>query len=268
MIRGLYTSGWSMLALSKKMDVVSNNLANANTNGFKKDTVVYQSFPELLAIRINDTASNINPSGQIGYMDFGSDVREVYTNFSQGPSQVTNNSLDFALKDVAFDPASTTKSVSMFTVGVPDGTGKVIDYYTRDGSFGLDVSNKLVTKEGYAVMGENGPITLDSEDFSVNSDGTIVQNGTAIGKLLITSFLDASVLKKVGSDLYEAPVDVQIQPFTGEVLGGYLEQSNVNIINEMIDMITVTRSYEASQKILQAQDGTLEKAVNEVGAVR
>lgn len=260
MIRGLYTSGWSMLINSKKMDVISNNLANVNTNAYKKDTVIFESFPEMLTKRINDTMSRLNPSGNVGDMQLGSDVGEVFTYYNQGQVVETKENLDFAIQgdDSAF-----------FTVGIDDGNGNIIERYTRDGSFTLSPDGFLITKEGYPVMGENGPVQLQpGESFSVSPDGSVVQNGQVLDTLIIRSFTDATTLRKVGSDLVQTTDQTQERAFQGNVMQGYLEQSNVNIVREMVDMINVMRSYEANQKILQAQDGTLEKAVNEIGAVR
>ncbi len=259
MIRGLYTSGWSMLVNSKKMDVISNNLANVNTNGFKRDTVVFESFPDVLTRRINDTRSNMNPSGKIGDMQLGSDVGEIFTYYKQGQLVKSGSNLDLAFQgtDSAF-----------FTVGVPDAEGNIKEYYTRDGAFSLNAGRQLVTKEGYPVMGENGVITLSGEDFSVSPDGSVYQEGQLVDRLLIKDFGDTLALRKYGSNLITIDGDANEQIFTGTIVQGFVEQSNVNIIREMVDMISVTRSYEASQKLLQAQDGTLERAVNEVGAVR
>jgi flagellar basal-body rod protein FlgF len=267
MIRGIYTSAWSMLALSKKMDVVSNNLANVDTNAFKKDTVVFESFPAVLTKSI-DYAGNSGNSSTIGNMVLGSDVGEVYTNFSQGALQNTGNNLDFALQDDISGASTQSNINSFFTIGVPGDKGQMDEYYTRDGAFALNQNNQLVTKDGYPVLGENGPITLKTGDFTVGSDGTIVQNGATVGKLLVKSFQNTTDLRKFGSNLYQAIPGAQEQPFSGSVMQGNLEQSNVNIISEMVDMITVTRSYEASQKMLQAQDETLDKAVNEVGSIK
>lgn len=259
MIRGLYTSGWSMLAIQKKMDIISNNLANVNTTGFKKDTMVFESFPELLTKRINDTMSVANPSGIIGGMRLGNDVGEVYTYFSQGQLSNTGSRLDMAIRD---------SDSAFFSVLVPDAEGNEKEYYTRDGSFILGPGNTLLTKDGYAVEGENGPIVLDDGDFSVEEDGSIVQNGEAVDKLLIKQFTDTKTLRKYGDNLLERTDQTEEEDFGGTVQQGFLEQSNVNIVREMVDMITVMRSYEANQKVLQAQDSTLEKAVNEVGSLR
>lgn len=265
MIRGLYTSGWSMLANSKKMDVISNNLANVNTTAYKKDTVVFESFPHVLTQRLNDTRSRLNPTGVVGNMELGSDIGEIFTYYNQGSITKTGGKLDMAIHNSPNQPAG---SAAFFTVGVREANGNIREYYTRDGAFALNASKQLVTKDGYMVLGENGAITLENENFMVQDDGTIVQDGQIVDRLMITEFSNTTTLNKIGMNLVERTAQTQEQPLTGKIAQGYLEQSNVNIVREMVDMITVTRSYEANQKILQAQDGTLEKAVNEVGAVR
>ncbi|NLL07090.1 MAG: flagellar hook-basal body protein [Clostridiaceae bacterium] len=259
MIRALYTSGWSMRANNKQMDIVSNNLANVSTNGYKKDTVVYESFPEVMVRRINDTRSTLNPSGKVGNLQFGNDVGEVFTYFTGGQLNRTDSSLDLAIgnSDSAF-----------FSIGVPDENGGITEYYTRNGSFVLNSQGQLVTSEGYFVLGINGPITLEGENFTVLDDGSIVQNEEIVARLVIRDFADTTTLRKYGNNLIQTTEETQEQEFTGVVKQGYIEQSNVNAINEMINMITVLRSYEANQKVVQALDGTLEKAVNEVGVVR
>ena len=259
MIRGLYTSGWSMLAIEKKMDVVSNNMANVSTNGYKKDTVVLESFSSVLTKRIKDFDGTPARARNIGTMELGSDVGEVFTYYSQGQLTKTDNNLDMAISD---------SSSAFFTVAVPDEEGNVNAFYTRDGSLARSSSNSLVTKDGYTVLGENGPIILESGDFTVTEDGSVIQNDQIIDRLLITEFTDTTQLKKYGYNLIQADEDAQTQEFSGTVRQGHTELSNVNIVREMVDMITVMRSYEANQKVLQAQDSTLEKAVNEVGAVR
>lgn len=259
MIRGLYTSGWSMLVDSKRMDTISNNLANVNTNAYKKDTVVLESFPALLTKRINDTKTPLSPMKNIGDMQLGSDAGEIFTYYRQGQLLKTDNYLDMAFQNT---------DTAFFTIGMPDGEGNLNQYYTRDGAFTLNGENQLVTKEGYFVMGENGPITLQNEAFSVEPDGTVIQNDTVIDRLMIRDFADTATLRKTGSNLVQTTEETEEQAFTGTVAQNHLEQSNVNIVREMVDMITVMRSYEANQKILQIQDGTLEKVVNEVGAVR
>lgn len=258
MIRGLYTAGWSMLADTRTMDVISNNLANVNTNGYKKDSVIFQSFPDALTKRIHDTQSKTNPLGDVGTMQLGFDVGEVYTYYTPGQLTATSNSTDLALND---------NGSAFFTIGMTDENGNTKEYYTRDGAFTINSNNQLVTKDGYIVMGQNGPITLNGDKFSVQDDGTIIQNGATVGKLLIKQFTDTKTLRKYGSDLVATSGETQEEAFTGSVKQCYLEQSNVNIVKEMVSMISVMRAYEASQKVLQAEDSTLDKAVNDVGKI-
>lgn len=265
MIRGLYTSGWSMLANQKKLDVITNNMANVNTSAFKKDTVVFEAFPDLLIQRINDTESPLNLSNRVGKMQYSSDVGEVYTYYTQGQFNQTGNSMDLAISD---DNTGDALTPAFFSIGLVDPqTGEYSEYYTKDGAFVLNANNQLVTKDGNYVLGQNGPITLVSGDFSVDARGNIVQNGVVVDKLRITQFTDATKLRKYGDNLIQNEGS-ETADFSGTIMQGYLEQSNVNVVTEMVDMITVMRAYEANQKILQAQDETLDKVVNEVGVVR
>ena len=254
MIRGLYTSGWGMLALNKKMDVISNNLANASTNAFKKDTVVLESFPEMLTKRISE--NSMNPKQNIGHMQLSSDIGEISTNYSEGFYSNTNNNLDFAIKD---------SKNAFFTIAIPKENDSYTEYYTRDGGFKLDSNNRLVTSDGSFVLGQNGVIALKGNDFSIKSDGTIIEDGEKVDKLLIKQFENPQSLRKYGNNLVQKTQETNEEVFKGNVLQGYIEQSNVNSINEMVEMINVVRAYEANQKVIQAQDSTLDKAVNEVG---
>jgi flagellar basal-body rod protein FlgF len=259
MIRGLYGCGWSMLANSKKMDVISNNLANVNTNGFKKDLAVLKSFPELLTKCIKNNTENKGSSNIVGTMSISSDIDEVFTYYNQGQLNNTENKLDFAIDDTGD---------SFFTVLIenPDGTRRI--RYTRDGAFNINQQNILVTKEGYPVLGEQGIITIQDKDFIVDEKGMIIQDSVITDRFSISSFTDTKTLLKVGSNMVEVSGDTEVKPFDGSVFQGCLELSNVNIIKEMVDMITVLRAYESNQKMIQIQDATLEKAVNEVGIVR
>jgi flagellar basal-body rod protein FlgF len=258
MIRGLYTSGWGMIALERKMDVIANNMANVDTNAYKKDTVVYQGFHELLTKRINDSYFADN---RLGTMVFGSDVGEVHTNFGQGQLTRTGSGLDIAIDD------GISGNTGFFVVGADNGNNGYDLYFTRDGSFSVS-NNVLVTKEGHVVMGHNGPIALQGSEFTVLEDGTVMQEGIIMGRIQVLEFQDPTVLRKTGSGLYRLEEDAEPLAFSGSLRQGMVEKSNVNIIKEMMEMITVMRAYETNQRMVQIQDGTLGKAVNEVGAVR
>lgn len=255
MVRGLYTSGWSMLALNKKMDVLSNNLANVSTTGYKKDTVVLEGFPKLLAERLNDNTNGVAKGVPVGELSFSNDVGEVYTNFTQGTLLKTDNSLDMSIKD---------DGRAFFTIAVPGGAGQ---YYTRDGSFKLNANGQLVTGSGHYVLGQNGIIQLNGNDFIVTRDGIIVQDGQIVDRLLITQFQNPNTLRKNGENLFTASPNSVAEGFSGEVLQNHLEQSNADAIREMVDMISLMRSYEANQRVITAIDETLGKAVNQVGKV-
>lgn len=260
MIRGLYTSGWGMMALNRNMDAISNNMANVDTNAYKRDITVNESFPHLLTQRLNDVKSA--QSQTVGHMSLGFDVAEVHTDYTQGQLVKTDRNLDFAIRSTGEQG-----SVAFFTIEVGDRQGNTAQYYTRDGSFRLDEQNRLVTRDGNAVLGENGYIFLDGEDFITNPDGSIIQNGVFADRLLIREFTNAATLAKVGANLVTADAQAAPVEFVGEIVQGFLEKSNVNIINEMVNMITVMRSYEANQKALITQDEMLGKAVNELGVV-
>lgn len=259
MIRGLYTSGWSMLAVQKKMDVISNNMANAGTNGYKKDSMVIEGFPDVMTKIIKDYDNKSGRPSSIGTMELGNDVGEVYTYYSQGQLNSTGNYLDMAISG---------SSNAFFSVLVTDAQGNENQFYTRDGSFTKAADGSLRTKDGNFVLGENGPIYLQSGPFDVSDDGTIMQNDLVVDRLLIREFEDTTALRKYGNNLIAAGEGAGERAFSGTIEQSFTELSNVNTIREMVDMITVMRAYEANAKALQAMDSTLDKAVNQVGATR
>ncbi|MCX7772108.1 MAG: flagellar hook-basal body protein [Clostridia bacterium] len=259
MIRGLYTSGYSMVTLDRKMDTLANNMANVNTNGFKKDSVVFEQFSDVLAQRFFDSG-NI-PAGRpapIGRLTLYNDIAKVHNDYTQGPLENTSQKTDVAISgdDGAF-----------FSVAVPDNNNNYREYYTRDGSFKLDASGRLVNRDGYAVMGNKGVITLKGSDFTINEKGEVIQDGVAVDTLKIRKFQNPDSLRKFGSNLVTVTNESRDGAFDGTIQQGFLERSNVDSVKEMVDMITVMRAYESNQKLIQYQDSTLDKAVNEVGRV-
>ena len=157
-----------------------------------------------------------------------------------------------------------------FTVSVADKAGEVHTRYTRDGRFHLTKDGLLVDADGNAVQGQNGNITIDpsSKNVSISATGQITADGELVDTLNIVDFEDYDYLKKYGDTMYE-PVDgATTKDAEGEILQGYTEQSNVNVVREMVDMITITRAYEASQKVIHSYDSMLDKSVNQVGALK
>ncbi|MCT4687996.1 flagellar hook-basal body protein [Vallitalea sp.] len=254
MIRGLYTASNGMIAQQEKMDIISNNLANVNTTGFKKDGVIIESFDSVLTQKINDTSVPGNES--IGKMTLGCKVGQVYTDNSQGGATPTNDPYNVAIL-----------GAGMLSIGVEDADGNLQTKYTRDGSFTVSTDGTLMTKEGNYVLGQNGKIVLPSgsDNVRISENGTIFYNDKEIDKLLLTDFENPESLRKIGDNLYKKTEETKESSFGGKIIQGYLESSNVNTVREMVDMISVMRTYEANQKVIQTQDETLKKAVNEVG---
>ncbi|MFO7151958.1 MAG: flagellar basal-body rod protein FlgF [Bacillota bacterium] len=251
MIRGLYTSASGMLAEMARTDVLSNNLANVNTFGFKKNGTVFRAFPEMDIHRFEKSGAPY-----IGKLGTGARVDQIYVDFAPGQLQTTSNPLDLALKD------DTAGESSFFTVQGPNG--ELI--YTRDGSFTLDVEGYLVTKEGYYVMGEGGPINLSGgTDVAVNEQGEVFLDGRLVDRLNVAAFPQDAVFQKIGDNYFR----IEGQPVESEakVVQGAIEGSNVNAVSEMVNLISAFRSYEANQRIITAHDETLEKAVSEIGRI-
>jgi len=257
MLRGLYTAASGMLRAQKKMDVVSNNLANVSTTGYKKDIAVTQAFPEMMVKRIGGSNSAQSKESNIGNMSLGADIVQIYTAYTQGQLNKT---------DVDTDISISGSPNAFFAVSV-QGENGAVEMYTRDGSWIVNQDGYLTTREGYMVLGQNGPVRIAAGDFKVNKDGSINVNGNIVDTLRVVEFVDTTGLQKIGNNLVQAPEGLQTRPFSGEVIQGYIEDSNVNAIEEMVDIITALRSYEANQKVIQSYDSTLEKTVNDIGRV-
>ena len=281
MVRGLYTGASAMIAQMRRIDVLSNNLANVNTPSFKRDSTLMKAFPEMLIRRINDDGVRVIPIGSydlmpvVGKMGTGVEVNEVYTRFIQGSLKQTENAFDLALDGMGF-----------FSVMTEEG-----ERYTRNGSFLIDSDGYLVTKEGYRVLGENGTIQIKKNNFLVDEDGNVFvnddytvdpqrlvsmeenewNNTVLLDRLKIIDFPKVRQVKKVGDSLYRetdhsGPAFV-IEEERPKVIQGFLEASNVNPVIEMVNLIEVHRNYEANQKMIQAHDGALGRAINEVGRI-
>lgn len=279
MLRGIYTGASGMIAQEHRMDAVSNNLANVDKTAYKKDQTVFKAFPDMLIRRINESGLGIVPAGSydtmpfVGKLSTGLEVNEVYTQFTQGSLQRTENSFDLAIEGQGF-----------FTVLTERG-----ERYTRDGSFTINEEGILMTHNGNPVLGENGIIRLQTNNFIINERGDIVVNTQIstdpqdmvsidgnnwegpeiIDRLKLVDFEHRRLIKKQGDSMYmeteySGPAEI-IGDGDIKVRQGFLEKSNVNIVREMVDMIEVQRSYEANQKSVTTADQTLGRLINEVG---
>lgn len=246
MIRGLYTSATGMMVQRNRMDVVTNNIVNAETTGYKKDTLLTTPFNEVMLQRTNDPGINIYGGNIVGPYSFGTHVDELITNFAQSSLEQTDRSTDLAITGEGF-----------FAIETQAG-----ERYTRAGNFAVDTQGYLVTEEGNYVLGQNGRIYVGSTDFNVAGDGTISGEYAVADRLRIVSFEDNGVLRKEGSSLYSVYGGGQAAAAEGySIKQGMQESSNVDVASEMVDMISLYRKYEANQKAVTMTDETLGLAV-------
>lgn len=247
MIRGLYTSAMGMLAAQTQSEVVGDNVVNLKTPGYKEQLASNISFPSMLIQRIGgNRASEVAP---VGGMGTGLGVDRLSLSNIQGSLETTDLSTDLALTSPGY-----------FVVQTPDG-----ERYTRNGHFQRDANGILQTPDGFAVLGENGPIGPLSSDFSISEDGTIMDQGQNLGRLRVVE-IQEDALQREGQSLYSATQPVQVS-VGAQVRQGAIEASNVDLSGQMIQMMTVMKAYEANQKVTQIQDEMLAKAVNEVGKI-
>lgn len=255
MVKGLYTAYTGMINEQHRMDVLTNNLANSTTIGYKKEGSTSQSFDSVLAYKVKDASEAPNIPRRIGINNPGVKIGENYTDYSQGSYKITDNTYDLALSGEGF-----------FTIEFTNKAGETSTMYTRDGSFSVNEEGYLVTKDGDYVMGKNGRINLSPlMESSIDSTGVIYQNGAVVDTLQITDFEDYNYLEKYGENLYRAVEGATFTNSNAKVNSGYLEMSNVSVVTEMVDLIAITRQYEANQKIIQAYDNTLEIAASQLG---
>jgi flagellar basal-body rod protein FlgG len=250
-IRGLYTASSGMIAEMARNDVTANNLANVNTTGYKRDTAIAGSFPEVFLHRVNDQRlGDRTTSPVIGGLGTGAIIEEIVTVHEQGQLRESANPFDLAIAGEGF-----------FAVQNEKGT-----FHTRNGSFTLDGQGYLVTLEGDMVLGQTGPIKIGaSSDVVIDSAGKITVDGQTIATLRLETPDDITQLSKQGDSLFTG--GQATAGISGQVKQKFTDGSNVNVINEMINMITISRAYEANQKILSSMDHTLGQAMG-VGKVR
>ncbi len=259
MVKGLYTAHTAMINEEHRMDALTNNLANFNTTAYKKEGATQQSFHDALLVKIKDS-SEWYLNRRMGNMQPGVKIGESYTDWSQGSLRETNNTFDMALSTYGF-----------FRIEYTDKAGVTSTKYTRDGSFTLTKEGVLVTKDGDYVLDNNGQhIKLDPiQDASIDRHGNIYQgNNQLVATVGVTDFEDYDYLLKYGENMYEPTAGAVEVPSQAQVLSGYLEQSNVDIVPEMVSMISVQRHYEANQKVIQTMDDSLDIAVNNLGRLQ
>lgn len=258
MLKGLYTAYTGMLNEQHRMDTLTNNLANADTVGFKKEGATSQSFADLLAVKIKDASIGMKLAQPIGFNNPGVKIGENYTDFTQGSYRVTGNTYDLALNGSGF-----------FTIEFTNKAGETSTMYTRAGQFTLNREGYLVTEDGdYVLDTQSRRIQLNTlTDSRIDQDGTIYQNGVAVARIGLTDFEDYNYLAKYAETYYRPVEGATVTPANATINSGYLEMANVQIVSEMVNLIAITRAYESNQKIIQTYDSSLEIAVTQLGRV-
>ncbi|MCB1318063.1 MAG: flagellar hook-basal body protein [Leptospiraceae bacterium] len=287
MLRGMYTGSTGMIMNEHRMNVIANNLANVDKTAYKADQAVFKSFPEMLIQRTREDGQGWVPPGSfdmapiVGRLGTGVEYNESYTRFDQGAAKQTGNPFDIMLHDRAQD------NPAFFVVMTDNG-----ERLSRSGSFILDKNGNLVTPDGFPLMGENGPIQVVNHNFMIRENGEIWinekigndpeaganqisnrwENPILLDKIKIRTVEFPRELKKEGDSFYfTTPESGPMRTFQEmgvvrepEVMQGFLEASNVNLVRQMVEMIEVQRNYEANQKSVTTHDQLLGKLINEV----
>lgn len=237
MLKGVDRLATDMTARITRQDMLAENLANATTPGFKTQRL----FMSLLRESVR------SGSGATIDKSYG-----IYTDFSQGPVDVTNRPLDFAISGEGF-----------FAVETSAG-----EMYTRAGNFTLDEEGTLTTNKGNVVVGTSGPITIESQDFTVSAEGKVIVEGAEIGAIKIVTFDDPSALVRQGN-YYESGGQgaAESEMIETQILQGALERANVSPIDEMVNMIAVHRGFEMDQTTVKLQDETARKLIERAGNI-
>ncbi|MCI6713915.1 MAG: flagellar hook-basal body protein [Lachnospiraceae bacterium] len=276
MLKGLYTAYTGMINEQHRMDVMTNNLANADTNGFKKEGTTSQAFDTVLAYKIKDLSEPGNLPKNLGTaktfdedsvdnpdrwvsrtgMNLGVKIGENYVDYSEGPIKETGNTFDLAISDRGF-----------FAVEYTNKAGETSTKYTRDGNFTMDRQGYLVTQDGDFVLDENGRhIKMNTAlPVSIDRGGTITQEGTSVATIGLTDFEDYNYLERLGENYFQTVDGATEIDSEAQIYSGYLELSNISIVTEMVNMITLQRQYESNQKLITTYDETLDTAVNQLG---
>lgn len=265
--KGVYTALSGAMAQSLKLDTIANNIANVNTPSFKRDQQLFQEYltanekpPEVIQVP-KDVASIESFYNMQGGDKSFVDARGTFTDFSQGGLKATGNALDVALDGKGF-----------FEIATPGGVR-----LTRAGNFTLDGNGQLVTKEGYPVLKAAEPgadpasrvIRINGTGaLSISDGGELIEGTQSIGKLSVIDVKNVDCLQKVGSSMYTFKPNMAPELTTNNnpsLKQGFLETSNINIVQEMTDMISAQRVFESTQKAISAYDQMSDKLVNVVG---
>lgn len=278
MFRGFYTVASGMIAQQRRTEMLTNNMSNVNTPGFKAEQSSIRSFPEMFMSSVQGahvpTEKGLNMRGLMphGPISTGVYMQETIPSFIQGQLLETELTTDVALVDgaVPVDEESGVQGTLFFVLDDGDGG----EYYTRNGNFAIDGAGYLTSAEGHYVLDTDGErILLEGDDFTVTESGVIMENDAEVARLGVAFSQRPDELLKQGEGLFitedgnDLAAANTIADTTYLIRQGYVEGSTVDAGRTMTDMLTAYRAFEANQKVLQAYDRSMEKAVTEVGRV-
>ncbi|MBN2287766.1 MAG: flagellar hook-basal body protein [Candidatus Glassbacteria bacterium] len=261
MIKGLYTSAAGMLPLPYQQDLITNNLSNVNTAGYKQDRAFIRELVTadlyLNELQIASTGTpppmvNIQPPAFRASVGNSSQVVQMRTEFTQGEMEVTGIDYNLAIEGDGF-----------FTVQTPAGAR-----YTRGGNFKMDPDGNLATVQGFQVLGTAGPLNVQGGDFKVLQNGDVYVDNVQVGALRISDFEKPYELNKVADNLFVPRAGATAQAarnFT--VKQGMLEKANAHPVDQLVAMIEVERYFEFGQRAIRLQDETLQQAATQVGKI-
>lgn len=241
----MYTTLSGQIAVSKQLDVIANNIANANTTGYRAERPLFEkALKDQKALLSSSLKKDIVAPESILTNDFVG-IRGSYTDLTNGPIESTSNPLDVAINGKGF-----------FVIQTPAG-----ERYTRNGAFKLDSANRLVTQDGNPVMGQGGEIILKAGHSSISSDGNITVDKESVGKLRVVDLTGTSMTREEGN-LFSVTSGSPSEIGTPQVAGNSLEGSNVNAVRELADMILAARLFEGFKNV-QETASKLDQARNE-----
>lgn len=249
MIKGLYSAFTALEAAWRYQDVLANNIANANTVGFKREHASLAPFEDVLISQQAPVPAPISARIQavVGQIGTGTFIAEFATDFTGGILTPTGNELDLALGD------------GFFQVEGPGGA----TFYTRDGRFSRDGEGNLVTSHGYFVLDARGQrISLPPSTVSITAGGAILDGQDEVARLAVLDFAPGQLVRS-GESYFRS--EATGTPVNGGIRQGFLEGSNTNLVEELTSLLAVQRTYQANQAILARLDGTLDQAAGEIG---
>lgn len=259
MLRGLYVAHTGLRNEQNRMDILTNNLANASTVGYKKEGSTSQAFSDVLAVKIKDQSVGLGNTTVIGGNHLGVKIGENYVDYSQGSFRVTDNTYDLGLSGKGF-----------FALEFTNSQGETSVKYTRAGDFTLTTEGYLVNNDGAFLLDENSRrIQLNTlVDTRIDENGTIFQEDTEVATIQVADFDNYDYLKKYGETFFEPVEGATMKPGDAKVIQGTLEMSNIQVVNEMVNLISITRAYETNQKIMQTYDESLGITVGQLGKLQ